>query len=106
MARGTASEKTFRLERDLESACDRLAKRKGAFVRKYKGPGRRSHPDKLYALNGPWWVEFKRSGEVPTELQWLEICAMHKAGLEVYWTDSYEEFEEILAAHERPTWFD
>lgn len=102
------NEKTFRLERDLEGAAGRLAEAAGWFHRKYKGPGRRSHPDRLFAKweRKPFWIEFKLPGNEPTELQWLEIQAMHVAGLCVYWTDNLNEFKEILSAHEGPAWFD
>lgn len=103
MARGTGSEKTFRLERDLEAACCRLAKAQGWFVRKYKGPGRRSHPDRMFAKRGVvFWVEFKRLGCVPTELQRLEIAAMTSVGLRVFVVDNWSTFEKILAAYEGP----
>lgn len=93
----------FSLEKDLEKACCRLAKRRGWFERKYKGPGRRAHPDRLFAKNGVvFWVEFKLPGKEPTGLQWIEIKAMRAAGLSVEWTDTYEGFENILAAHTRP----
>jgi hypothetical protein len=49
-----------------------------------------------------FWIEFKRVGERPTDLQWLEICAMRAAGLDVYWTDSLYEFANILASYEVP----
>lgn len=101
MARGTGSEKTFRLERDLESACCRLAKAQGWFVRKYKGPGRRSHPDRLFIKRGViFWIEFKRLGNVPTELQRLEIGSMTSAGAQVYVVDKFDAFKKILQDHE------
>ena len=103
MDRGTGNETEYGLERDLEGACGRVAKTAGWFHRKYKGPGRRSHPDRLFARGGlVFWVEFKRRGEQPTELQWLEICAMRAAGLDVYWTDNRYEFENILASYAGP----
>jgi hypothetical protein len=103
VGRGTGSEKTFRLERDLEDACGRLAKAQGIFHRKYKGPGRRSHPDRLFAKRGfCLWIEFKLPGNTPTELQWLEIRAMRRAGLRVTWTSSYRGFEKILANYWGP----
>ena len=100
MARGTGSEKTFRLERDLEGSCCRLATAQGIFHRKYKGPGRRSHPDRLFAKRGrALWIEFKLPGNTPTELQWLEIRAMRRAGLRVTWTSSRRGFEKIIESY-------
>ena len=99
MARGIASE--FRLERDLEAACCGLAKAAGWFQRKYKGPGRRAHPDRLFAKNGRiFFIEFKLPGNQPTPLQWIEIRAMRSAGLSVEWCDNVPAFKALLAAHE------
>jgi len=100
--KGIESEKKYRLERDLEAACCRVAKAQGWFCRKYKGPGRRSHPDRLFAKRGRvFWIEFKRLGCTPTELQRLEIGAMTSAGLLVYVCDNLGHFKEILATNER-----
>jgi len=101
--RGIASEeRIYRLESELEQACCRLAKTAGWFCRKYKGPGRRSHPDRLFAKHGVvFWVEFKLPGNKPTELQWLEMKAMVAAGLKVDWCDNLGHFKKILAAYER-----
>jgi hypothetical protein len=93
------SEKTFRLERDLEAACGRLSAAAGWFHRKYKGPGRRAHPDRLFAKGGrAVWIEFKLPGCAPTPLQWLEISAMRAAGLEVHVIDNIADFEAVLHA--------
>lgn len=95
------------LERDIEDACGRWAKARGWFHRKYKGPGRRSHPDRLFIRNTVCvWIEFKRKGKEPTELQWQEINAMKAAGANVYWTDNLEGAKAILASHEGSAWFD
>lgn len=89
------------LEREIEAKCCREAEKRGWFVRKYKGPGRRSHPDRLFAKNSYiFFVEFKRPGNEPTPLQWLEINAMRAAGLDVIWLDSFDTFIKSLAARE------
>lgn|GEM_PF-2420081 len=80
-----------------------MAATAGIFHRKYKGPGRRSHPDRLFAKGGrALWIEFKLPGNTPTELQWLEIRAMRAAGLRVTWTSSRRGFKKILAAYWGP----
>ena len=103
MAKGTESEKTFRLERDLEAACCRLAKAAGWYCRKLSGPGHRSMPDRMFIRRGiVLFIEFKRPGERPTELQRLEHEQLAAHGALVIWTDSFDEFKEILSAYERP----
>jgi hypothetical protein len=91
----------FRTEADLQAACVRLARRRGWFARRYKGPGRRAHPDYLFIRRGiVLWVEFKIPGNEPTELQWIEIREMMAHGAVVYWLDCIADFQAVLAAHE------
>jgi Holliday junction resolvase len=95
MARGTESE--FRLEKDLQKAAVRWAREAGWFARRYKGPGRRSHPDYLFIRRGVVvWVEFKLPGNEPTELQHEEIGKMLAHGATVYWLDDFADFKAIL----------
>lgn len=94
------SDKIYETEAKLESAATDYATNRGWFSRKYKGPGRRSHPDRLFAKGGYiFWIEFKRRGNHPTTLQWGEIRKMWAAGLDVLWLDSIEDFKAIL--HDR-----
>jgi hypothetical protein len=102
VARGTESE--FRLEKDLREAAIRWARARGWFVRRYKGPGRRSHPDDLFIYRGVCvWIEAKLPGKEPTELQWKEIREMIAHGATVYWIDDLADYKAVLAAHERST---
>jgi hypothetical protein len=102
VARGIGSEeRIYRLESELEQACCRVAKAAGWFCRKYKGPGRRSHPDQLFARRGAiFFIEFKLPGNEPTELQWLEIKAMRAAGLTVEWFDNIGAFRAFLSKYD------
>ena len=95
MARGTGSE--YRTEKDLQTAAVRWAVAHGWFARRYKGPGRRSHPDYFFAKHGQCvWIEFKLPGKEPTELQRIEIHKMLAAGLTVYWLDNIDDFRACL----------
>ena len=94
----------FRIEADVQTAAVRGARGRGWFARRYKGPGRRSHPDYLFAKAGVvLWVEFKLPGNEPTPLQRLEIAEMRSHGLTVYWVDDLQDFQAILTAHEGAT---
>lgn len=85
-------------ERDIESWAGNQAKKAGWWHRKFKAPGRRSAPDRVFARTGRvFFVEFKATGEKPTELQEDEHKQMRAAGLTVYWTDSREGFKSILS---------
>jgi hypothetical protein len=93
------------LERDIESWSVRRAEKAGYWCRKFKAPGRRSAPDRVFARNGRvFFVEFKATGEEPTELQEEEHRKMRSAGLTVYWTDSRDGFAFILAMEESGDW--
>lgn len=84
-------------ERDIESWAGNQAKKAGWWHRKFKAPGRRSAPDRVFARTGRiFFVEFKATGEKPTELQEEEHKQMRAAGLTVYWTDCREGFKFIL----------
>jgi hypothetical protein len=55
----------------------------------------------VFARHGRvFWVEFKATGQKPTELQEDEHRKMRSAGLTVYWTDSRDGFAFILAMEE------
>jgi hypothetical protein len=93
-------ENEFRLEKDLQDAAVRWARSQGWFARRYKGPGRRSHPDYLFIRRGMVvWVEFKLSPNIPTDLQFTEIQEMIAHGAIVYWLDDLADFKAILAAN-------
>ena len=89
-------------ERDIESWSGRKAKEAGWWHRKFTSPGNRSVPDRVFARHGRvFWVEFKATGQKPTELQEDEHRKMREAGLTVYWTDCREGFAEILSLEEK-----
>ena len=93
------------LENKIESWAIRHAEKAGYWCRKFKAPGRRSAPDRVFARNGRvFFVEFKATGEEPTELQEEEHRKMRSAGLTVYWTDSRDGFAFILAMEESGDW--
>ena len=105
MARGIASD--FLSEADLQKACVREARAAGWLARRYSGTGRRSYPDYFFARRGACvWVEFKRLGNQPTELQRLEHDEMRRYGLRVEVIDSRDGFKALLASYEGPAWLD
>lgn len=85
------------LERDIEKHGNTFAERLGCWQKKFKTPGRRAAPDRIYALNGRvWWIEYKAPGETPTKLQVLEHERMRKHGLRVYVCDSKESARAVI----------
>lgn len=96
------------LEREVEGAVCRYAKRHGWLDRKFASPGRRSAPDRMFAKNGRvFWIEFKAPGKRPTDLQLAEHKRMRQAGLTVYICDDKAEgfglidYEDRLAGSDR-----
>lgn len=87
----------MKLERDIEKAACRRAKKLGFWERKFKSPGRRSAPDRIFAMNGcVFWIEFKALGEKPTPLQAKEHKRMRAVGLTVYVCDRADEYEAVF----------
>lgn len=86
------------LEKDIEDPVvlyykklyKQLHPMKGALVRKMNGQGYRSWSDRLFL--GPWgrilWVEFKKPGEKPTELQLIHHQDMKNMGHQVLVVDN------------------
>jgi hypothetical protein len=89
------------LERDIEgwSANQWKALGPGYYCRKFKSPQHRSSPDRIFAKDGrAFFVEFKRTGESPTDLQLEEHAKLRAAGMTVYVCDS-RKGEEKHAKH-------
>ena len=92
-------------ERDIESYACRWASERGWWHRKFKSIGRRSAPDRVFAKREGdvrlcLFVEFKRPGEVPTDLQAEEHRVMREAGLRVEVVDSKEAFITLFTTLE------
>lgn len=84
-------------ENKIERAVSRYASKLGFYERKFSTPGRRSAPDRIFALNGNvFWIEFKATGQKPTPLQLHEHELMRRKGLTVYVVDSVEEGKRLL----------
>lgn len=89
-------------ESTIEAAANRLAKKLGWWERKFKSPGRRSAPDRIYAKNGHvFFIEFKAPGKRPTPLQLREHKRMRAAGFGVYVCASHEEYVAAFEYEER-----
>lgn len=84
-------------ERNIERACCALAEKQGWWQRKFKSPGKRSAPDRIFAKDGVvFFVEFKAPGKKATPLQAQEHLKMHEAGLDVYVMSDRDVFKHLL----------
>jgi hypothetical protein len=93
------SEKRELLEKDVQKPSVDKARRHDWWARKFSSqPGNTSVPDYIFGKYGCiFFVEFKRPGGVPTELQEDEHMVMRKHGLIVYVCDTRKLFDKILA---------
>ena len=84
-------------EKSVEKkSCD-TARAHGWLPRKYKSPGNRSAPDRIFIKGRRTvFIEYKRCGNTPTPQQRLEAAALLDAGAEVYWTDTVRGTKEAL----------
>lgn len=86
------------LERHVENSVVRHAKDNNFKVRKMNGMGYRSWPDRmfLYRKVCMFFIEFKRSGEVPNENQEREITELRRMGFTVYVVDNVKDGKRII----------
>lgn len=85
-------------ERSVERRSRNWALARGWWEKKFKSPGQRSVPDRVFAKKGCGvvWVEFKRPSKKPTKLQNLEHNRMCQAGLHVASIDNFDTFKALL----------
>lgn len=106
MAGATASrwsdtDEIFELEIDLEKKAVKWARARGWFSRKYRSPGHRASPDRIFIRRGRvFFVEFKRLGNAPTRQQEDEIESLLLHGADVVWLDSLEDFKAVILGRE------
>jgi len=92
-------------EKDIQGPSVKHARSKGWWARKFSAaPGNTSVPDYIFAKEGHvFFVEFKRPGGKPTELQQKEHARMRAVRLWVYVIDDVDKFKELLYAQENLT---
>lgn len=67
-------------------------------IYQHKNTGRNGIPDRLLIHEGRhWFVELKRPGEKPTELQRAVARELKCHGAVTLWADSVESVQEIIA---------
>ena len=76
----------------IQSRVTRDARSKGWTAYKWSSPGRRAVPDYIYVKNAVWIViEYKATGETPTDAQLYEHKQLAKQGIIVHVIDSIED---------------
>lgn len=85
------------LESQIEKKVCDAAKKMGFWCRKFVSVNCRGVPDRIFAIDGRvFWIEFKRPGQKPTELQQIEHTRMRQNGLRVYVCDNVDYGKSIL----------
>lgn len=95
-------------ESQIEGWAVQVARNLRYYARKYKTPSRRSAPDRIFAKHGRvFFIEFKATGSIPSDLQKEEHRKMRKAGLTVYVCDSKESFLAVFVPEDEAiNWMD
>ena len=79
-----------------KKSCD-IARANGWFTRKYKSPARKGVQDRIFIKEGRViFIEYKRAGNCPTDLQCDEAQQMKEHGAEVWWTNTVRGTKKIL----------
>ena len=80
------------LEKQIEEKVGTYAKEQGFLVYKFTSPQRAAVPDRLYITprGKVFFVEFKRTGQVPTPAQAREHDRLRTQGVTVYVIDAVD----------------
>lgn len=85
--------KESEIERKLVQFCKEL----GMVTYKFVSPSNRGVPDRIVMHDGRvLFVELKQKGNKPTALQLYEMSRIQSCGLQVAWTDSWEDTRRLL----------
>lgn len=96
-----SGDKIYDLEIDLETDAVKWARRRGWYSRKFRAPGRRAAPDRIFVFQGRvLFIEFKRLGNEPTDQQREELDDLRKVGAHAIWLDSIEDFQAVILCAE------
>ena len=89
------------LEKYIEEKVVNYAKSLGFLAYKFSSPSRKGVPDRIFIKNNSiFWIEFKRKGAKPTELQSKTIHEMRKQGCKIYIIDDIKLGIQVLDHHD------
>ena len=87
-----------RLEKQIEAAVTKHVKLLGGLSFKFTSPARPGVPDRIFVFPGNIviFMEFKRKGNKPTDLQIKEMEQLMGRGCDVTWVDSVEDAKAFI----------
>ena len=84
-------------EKKIENKAKQWARDHGWHVRKWSAPGNSGVPDDIFVKGGRVvFIEFKRPGNVPTDLQCDEAEQLKAHNAEVWWADTVRGVKLVL----------
>ncbi len=85
-------------EKAIEKKVVAWATAQGFYTRKFSSPAHRGVPDRIFIRKGcVVFLEFKRPGKEPTELQARELMLLKDQKIEAAWCDSFIQGVGFLA---------
>lgn len=89
------------MEKDIENAVARYAVKRGLLQRKYKTPGQRNAPDRIFFQQPAvvFFIEFKDTGKKPRPGQVREAEKLREFGFDVYFVDNIEEGKKVVDSY-------
>jgi hypothetical protein len=88
------------LEKHIEKGINRYAKKVGVLTYKFTSPAHRGVPDRLFIAPGGkvGFLEIKRPGGKPTNLQLHELQKLRNHGVIAEWADTIEKGKQFIDA--------
>jgi hypothetical protein len=85
-------------ESKIESAVCEYAEAHGYLAYKFSSPARKNVPDRIMVppYGVIFMIEFKATGETPTEAQEREFARLEKRGVPVFVIDDIEEGKKLV----------
>jgi hypothetical protein len=85
-------------EAKIEKAVVAYAREKGCYVRKFKSPGQRAVPDRIFITpqGVVFFIEFKAEGEEPTALQFRELNLIQEHTTSADWVDNIKQGKAMV----------
>ena len=90
-------------ESQIEKKVVKYCREHGIYTRKFASPSNRGVPDRIFCKNGiAVFIELKKPGNEPTDLQLRELQILRNHGMRAAWCDTYAETVRLLELNLNP----